>query len=194
MTSSSLALRLLVVTLEAGAPALAGRPSDRAITFALAGDAIANRRPSVHDAPGFDTLIERIRGTDAAFANFETLIHDFDLPGDFFAARTGGGTRGFPADPLIWESVVAEVEFDAERELRSVRLHPIVLGFQQPRTRRGRPSPASEPQAKAILERLDALSQPFGSRVTYQDGIGVLTWAAAGESTASRGGCCLSLA
>src|SRR5215472_1004115 len=55
--------------------------------FALAGDSIIERRISVFDDPGFLQMINRIRSADAAFTNFEMLVHNFESPG---AAMSGG--------------------------------------------------------------------------------------------------------
>ncbi len=93
-------------------------------------------------------------------------------PADFYDARSRNGTRGFPADPLNWESAVAEVVFEAPGQLQEVTLHPIVLGYGQPRTRRGRPRPAPEAAGRAILERISKLSSPFGSEVRREAGAG----------------------
>lgn len=95
------------------------------------------------------------------------------LPGDFYSARSSQGTRGFPADEKIWESFLAEVEFSATAELTGIRLHPVVLGYQQPRTKRGRPRLADPAKAEAIVEEVNSLSRPYGTTFTYADGTGL---------------------
>jgi poly-gamma-glutamate capsule biosynthesis protein CapA/YwtB (metallophosphatase superfamily) len=81
-------------------------------------------------------------------------------------------------EPILWESVVAYVEFQG-RNLRSIRFRPIAqnkLGQGQPDTQdehtdnlflqtRGLPKPATGEQAHYILERLADLSRPFGTTV-----------------------------
>ena len=70
--------------------------------FALAGDSIIDRRISVYDEPGYLKMFDRIRGADAAFTNFEMLIHNFEYPG---APVSGGTYMGAPAwvlDELKW--------------------------------------------------------------------------------------------
>ena len=81
-------------------------------------------------------------------------------------------------EPIIWESVVASVEFQG-RALRSVSFTPIAMnkiGEGQPDAHdpstinlflqtRGLPRPATGMQAHYILERLANLSRPFGTAV-----------------------------
>jgi poly-gamma-glutamate capsule biosynthesis protein CapA/YwtB (metallophosphatase superfamily) len=81
-------------------------------------------------------------------------------------------------EPIIWESVVASVEF-AGRTLRSVSFRPIAMnkiGEGEPDAHdpstinlflqtRGLPKPATGTQAHYILERLANLSRPFGTAI-----------------------------
>jgi len=70
--------------------------------FALVGDSIIDRRISVYSEPGYLEMIQRIRSSDAAFTNFEMLIHNFEFPG---APASGGTYMGAPAwvlDELKW--------------------------------------------------------------------------------------------
>jgi poly-gamma-glutamate synthesis protein (capsule biosynthesis protein) len=81
-------------------------------------------------------------------------------------------------EPIIWESVVALVEFEG-RTLRSVAFTPIAMnkiGEGQPDVHdastnnlflqtRGLPKPATGNQARYILERLATASRPFGTTI-----------------------------
>ena len=62
--------------------------TDTPFRFALAGDSIIDRRISVYNEPGYIEIFNRIRSADAAFTNFEMLIHNFEFPG----APVSGGT------------------------------------------------------------------------------------------------------
>jgi poly-gamma-glutamate synthesis protein (capsule biosynthesis protein) len=94
------------------------------------------------------------------------------MPGDFNDRRYGADdSRGFPADRLIWESVVAIPEFRG-KQLVGIALHPISLGFQKPRTERGRPMLADAELGKKIIDDLIKLSQPLGTRIEYRNGVG----------------------
>jgi poly-gamma-glutamate synthesis protein (capsule biosynthesis protein) len=84
-------------------------------------------------------------------------------------------------EPIAWESVVADVEFQG-KELRSITLRPIELnnlGDGQPDVHdpyasneflhtRGLPSLATGAKARYILERLADLSKPFGTTVVLK--------------------------
>ena len=78
-------------------------------------------------------------------------------------------------EPIMWESVVAEVDFSKDRKLQVIRLQPIVMnkvgkGLPNPhdgnvvteymRTR-GLPAPAKGRQAQSILARLSQMSAPY---------------------------------
>jgi poly-gamma-glutamate capsule biosynthesis protein CapA/YwtB (metallophosphatase superfamily) len=81
-------------------------------------------------------------------------------------------------EPIIWESVVAHVEFRV-KNLQSISFQPIAMnkiGQGQPDTQdehtnnlflqtRGLPTPATGEQAHYILERLADASRPFGTTV-----------------------------
>jgi poly-gamma-glutamate capsule biosynthesis protein CapA/YwtB (metallophosphatase superfamily) len=87
-------------------------------------------------------------------------------------------------EPIIWESVVAHVEFQG-RNLQSITFQPIVMnkiGQGQPDTQdehtnnlylqtRGLPKLATGDQARYILQRLADLSRPFGTTVEMKDDI-----------------------
>ena len=81
-------------------------------------------------------------------------------------------------EPIIWESVVAYVDFQGKK-LRSIQFRPIAQNkigqgqpdFQDEHTNnlflqtRGLPTPATGEQARYILERLADLSRPFGTKI-----------------------------
>lgn len=95
-------------------------------------------------------------------------------PADYYDARSKNDTRGFPIDRPIWESVVAEIAFNSERKPKEILLHPISLGFGEPRAQRGRPRPAATELSKQIINRLAALSAPFGTKIEFAEGRGVI--------------------
>jgi hypothetical protein len=81
-------------------------------------------------------------------------------------------------EPIIWESVVASVEF-LGKDLQSIGFRPVVLnkiGQGQPDAHdphaitlflstRGLPSPVTGEKARYVLERLADSSRPFGTTV-----------------------------
>jgi len=90
-------------------------------------------------------------------------------------------------EPIIWESVVASVEFQG-RMLRSVSFQPIAMnkiGDGQPDAHdpstinvflqtRGLPRPVTGTQARYILERLANLSRPFGTAIEIAGDAGTI--------------------
>lgn len=92
---------------------------------------------------------------------------------DFNDRRYSGDTRGFPADRLIWESVVAVPRFNG-KELVELALYPISLGFGAPRTQRGRPMLADPDLGRKILEDVRKLSDAFGTKIEVRNGTGYI--------------------
>jgi poly-gamma-glutamate synthesis protein (capsule biosynthesis protein) len=104
--------------------------------------------------------------------------------GEFLRQRDVGGLSGsgdpsrdscagcpFPAK---YESVVAVSEFDGDR-LVEVRLYPIELRYESERmAHRGIPETAPPEQGRRILERLQELSSPLGTRITIEGGVGYI--------------------
>jgi hypothetical protein len=84
-------------------------------------------------------------------------------------------------EPMVWESVVAYVDFQG-RNLQSIQFRPIAqnkIGQGQPDVHdehtnnlflqtRGLPTPAAGDQARYILERLADLSRPFGTTIVVK--------------------------
>jgi poly-gamma-glutamate synthesis protein (capsule biosynthesis protein) len=91
---------------------------------------------------------------------------------DYYDATTSNGTRGFPANREVWESVIAMPTFRG-RELVGIELHPITLGFGQPRSVRGRPLLADRELGRKIINDLIERSLPFGTVVEWRDGEGI---------------------
>lgn len=87
-------------------------------------------------------------------------------------------------DDLWFESVIAVSRF-GEEGVREVRLHPITLGFGKRNPDRGVPRVAEEERGREILERVRRLSEPYGTDVTLEDGVGVIE---VEEGETGRGG------
>jgi poly-gamma-glutamate synthesis protein (capsule biosynthesis protein) len=104
--------------------------------------------------------------------------------GEFIRQRDVGGLAGrgdlnrdscagcpFPAK---YESVVAVSEFSGD-DLVEVRLYPVELRYESERmAHRGVPETAPAEQGRRILERLQELSAPLGTRITIEDGVGYI--------------------
>lgn len=58
------------------------------------------------------------------------------------------------------------------KQMKELKLHPLDLGYGRPRYQRGRPMMADGDVAKVVLERFQRMSEPFGTKIDIQDGIG----------------------
>jgi poly-gamma-glutamate synthesis protein (capsule biosynthesis protein) len=94
--------------------------------------------------------------------------------GDFNERRSNNDTTGFPADARYWESVIATTRFSAKK-LTEIRLYPITLGFKKPRSQRGWPMLTDEELGRKIIDDVSKFSAPFGTRVQYKDGVGLVS-------------------
>ncbi|HKL28788.1 MAG TPA: CapA family protein [Natrialbaceae archaeon] len=81
---------------------------------------------------------------------------------------------GFLSDSGYWESVLPVCTFE-DGDLARIELHPLDLGFENGRPRRGRPSLAEGETASRILKGLADLSAPYDTDIAIEDGRGVVT-------------------
>ena len=79
----------------------AAKSGEGGFTMALTGDSLITMKLSVHTEPAFLEMIDLIRGADAAFTNFEMLLHDYEP----FPSTQSGGTY-MRADPSIAKELV----------------------------------------------------------------------------------------
>ncbi|MER9793650.1 CapA family protein [Mesorhizobium sp. M0213] len=86
---------------------------------------------------------------------------------------TAGGFVGPQSGAVYYESVVAVSRFE-QNQLAELRLFPIELGRLKRFANRGVPRLAAGPQAKAILERLQKLSKPFGTQIDLENDVGLI--------------------
>ena len=104
--------------------------------------------------------------------------------GEFIRQRDIGGLagRGDPTRdecagcpfPAKYESVVAISEYVGGR-LAEVRLYPIELDYDSPRmAHRGVPRLADSVTAGRILGRLQQLSEPYGTEISIEEGVGLI--------------------
>lgn len=93
------------------------------------------------------------------------------LPADLFDERVRDVDEnriGFLADRSFWESVLPVCEYE-DGLLKTIRLYPLELGYEQPRPRRGRPVLADGETAERILESVRDLSDPYGTTIESRD-------------------------
>ena len=95
-------------------------------------------------------------------------------PADYLDARYDKDRRSFPSDREYWDSVAVVTKWDRGKFVEA-ELHPITLGYQTPRSERGRPRLASPADATRILETMAARSKAFGATMTVKGGVGIVT-------------------
>jgi poly-gamma-glutamate capsule biosynthesis protein CapA/YwtB (metallophosphatase superfamily) len=92
-------------------------------------------------------------------------------PADFLEARTNNETKGFPAAPEFWHSIMAVVRFKAHK-LAGVEIMPLDLGYKLNRAQRGRPIIAEGARADEILARTQRLSSFYNTQIQNRNGVG----------------------
>ena len=76
-------------------------------------------------------------------------------------------------DEEIFRAVIAMVRVE-DGTVAEVGLVPVELGYGQPLTRSGIPRSATPAAGTEILERIRAISEPFGTAITLRDGAAVI--------------------
>jgi poly-gamma-glutamate capsule biosynthesis protein CapA/YwtB (metallophosphatase superfamily) len=88
---------------------------------------------------------------------------------EFLQARNG---REF-SDRDLYESVIAINRYVHGR-VSEIRLYPIDLGVSKQGAARGVPTLAGAALGRRTLERLQRLSQPFGTHISIEKGVGII--------------------
>jgi poly-gamma-glutamate synthesis protein (capsule biosynthesis protein) len=109
-------------------------------------------------------------------------IHKMDprtmTDGDLNAALMA---KGF-SDENLYQGIVTLSRFE-HNQLAEIRLYPIDLGYTVRLADRGVPRLASPALARTILERLQKLSQPYGTTISIEQTVGIIRVAPAARST-----------
>lgn len=97
-------------------------------------------------------------------------------PADVFDARYFKDEDGRPDESIHpnqanWETVVPICRFD-RGEVAGIDLYPMELGVDRRRPGRGAPWLATGSRAERIVDSLAELSAPYGTTVSFEDGIG----------------------
>lgn len=90
--------------------------------------------------------------------------------GFYMDKRSKNGTAGYPTQKNIWRSVMAGWTVE-DGKITQVQLYPITLGMDMPRSHRGTPSIAHDPD---VLEYLSGLSAPLGTKIRIENNVGYI--------------------
>jgi poly-gamma-glutamate synthesis protein (capsule biosynthesis protein) len=123
-------------------------------------------KPIFHSLGNFirqSELVPRLPHT--SFERFR--VDPASTPGEVYRVRSE--SKGAPPDRRLWETVVPICVFEG-RALAGITMHPVSLGFGEPRPHRGRPRLAVGDLGGQILDRFAVLSAGFGTRLSIADG------------------------
>lgn len=98
------------------------------------------------------------------------------LPGDLYDARMyddAGDPDGTLANDEYWETILPIIRWE-DGEFVGGSLHPVDLGQDEPRPRRGRPVLATGERAERIIDRVASLSERYDTVIEFEDGRGRL--------------------
>ncbi|MBO4411721.1 MAG: CapA family protein [Lachnospiraceae bacterium] len=84
---------------------------------------------------------------------------------EIYVRRTKDHTAGLCTDRRVYEAFLPYVELEND-EVTRIDLYPISLGFDLPRYRTGYPEPGF---GLGILERLQTMSAPYGTRISIDE-------------------------
>lgn len=90
-------------------------------------------------------------------------------PPELLAARNANEF----ADPVLYESVIAVTRF-RNGAASEIRLYPVDLGVHAQGAERGVPHLADAQTGARILARVQRLSEPFGTHVIIEKGVGII--------------------
>jgi poly-gamma-glutamate capsule biosynthesis protein CapA/YwtB (metallophosphatase superfamily) len=82
-------------------------------------------------------------------------------------------TKWFTEEEKYWVSIVPEMKFK-EDKLKELKLYPIELGRDKPRSQRGRPLLADLETGEHILKRISELSEQYGTKIDIVNNIGTV--------------------
>ena len=163
------------------------RPADFAVTMARAAiDAGADAY--IGHGPHILRGIEIYKGKPIFYSlgNFAMMNNSLDaVPADMYeqyGVAPGSATvpellqargeRSF-GDPRLYDSVIAISRYVGGR-VAEIRLHPIELGASELGAGRGVPRMAGPEAGRRILEKMQTLSAPFGTRISIERGVGII--------------------
>ncbi|WP_075981593.1 CapA family protein [Bacillus massilinigeriensis] len=143
-------------------------------------DAIIGHGPHVlrgieiyKNRPIFYSLGNFIFQTETVLSQPSDMYDNFGLDSthnvvEALDAMSDGYTRGLCTYPEVWESVLPLWTMK-DGALEEILLYPIELGFNEPIYRMGNPVLTTN---ERILNRLQVLSEPYGTEINIENGVG----------------------
>jgi len=161
--------------IDAGAHALFGHGH-----HAMRGIEIRDGKPIFYSLGDFIFQNETVYKMPAEFYERYKLDPYSGTPSDAYDTRQDAPPRpGWPAskwftrDRKYWISVVPFMEFKGDK-LSSLKLYPVELGQDKPRSQRGRPMFVGEEEGAEIVGIMAKLSDPYGTEISIEKGVGTV--------------------
>jgi poly-gamma-glutamate synthesis protein (capsule biosynthesis protein) len=111
---------------------------------------------------------------DASVAPQPAEAHSADRARAEAPAAPKGAAVSFATDEQNWKTAAAEVTFTPDHKLKEIVIDPLSIGWDKPAELRGIPWPPDPALSQSIIEDIQRLSAPFGTRVEFVDGHGVI--------------------
>jgi poly-gamma-glutamate synthesis protein (capsule biosynthesis protein) len=141
---------------------------------------IYHGKPIFYSLGNFFFQLETVQPVPAeAFAGMGLDSRSLD-PSLFYRKIPYGNEERF------WQSFVPRITFEGDA-VSAVELFPITMGFPEPRHDRGTPRLARGEEARKILEKVAALSKPFGTAIDIEGDVGHVRLPAKPEKSENTG-------
>ena len=126
-------------------------------------------RPIFYSLGDFIIQLENIRKAPADMYEKQKLDGNAGMD-ELFDTRNHHGTRGLCYEKVMFESVIPYWEME-DGKLTKLVLMPIELNFDKSRSMGGWPRPKYD---EGILERLAKMSEPYGTKIEIENGLGIV--------------------
>jgi poly-gamma-glutamate synthesis protein (capsule biosynthesis protein) len=158
--------------IDAGADAVLGHGPHR-----LEGLEIYKKKPIFYSLSDFFQQNDQVLRQPSDFYERFNLDSDSSVA-DALDARNqwddGARRRNIIESPLSWEAILPLCMYDFKtRELIELKLYPVDCGWLRPRPQRY-PMIAKGKRGEQIIKRVKDLSIKYGTRISYEDGIGIV--------------------
>jgi poly-gamma-glutamate synthesis protein (capsule biosynthesis protein) len=161
--------------IDAGAHAFIGHGH-----HAMRGIEIREGKPIFYSLGNFIFQNETVQKMPVDFYERYGLASYDGFPSEAYDERQKAPPRiGYPVQPWFtfdekyWISVLPYMVFEGN-SLTELKLYPIDLGQNKPRSQRGRPMLSKGAAKETILEIIKKLSEPYGTEIIEKDGVGVV--------------------
>lgn len=138
----------------------------------LRGFEVYKNHPIFYSLGDFIIQNDSVERQPADFYDIYGLGAD-NTPSDGFDARSGHGTKGLAVNRKVFESVIVSFQVE-DGAVDSVEIIPITLGFEKPRSRKGRPELATVEDGERILKELAQLSAEYKTKIEIRSGRGYI--------------------